>query len=155
MGDLETLEAVGSLSLFTNDIEDRVYKLGTFGVICSPKSVVRTRVGYFLHNPRKKLTAFSPVVTSTGLSKNKVVGAEETSKRTRANRVHGARLEIDEYSTRHILVSFRRSGVPLLVSSSKKIWKSRTSGLIVVDRNPFQLEIVGSSIPVGLPHIRA
>ena len=50
------------------------------------------------------LTSFRPVVTGTVLSKDKVVGAEEATKRTGADRVHGAGLEIDEDGTGDILV---------------------------------------------------
>lgn len=50
------------------------------------------------------LTALGPVVTSTTLSKDKVVGAEETTKRPRANRVHGTRLKIDKDRTGDVLV---------------------------------------------------
>jgi hypothetical protein len=38
VGNLETLEAVGSLGLATNDIENRVDKLGTYIVSLSASS---------------------------------------------------------------------------------------------------------------------
>ena len=58
----------------------------------------------------KKLTSFSPVITSAALTKHEVVGAEELSQRSRANGVHGSGLEIDEDCARDILV-----GVNLVV----------------------------------------
>jgi len=51
-----------------------------------------------------KLTSFGPVVTSTGLSKHKVVGTEKPSKGARADRVHGTRLEINEHGAGDILI---------------------------------------------------
>ena len=41
------------------------------------------------------LTSFCPVVTSTALTKNEVVGTEKVAKRTRAERVHSSRLKIN------------------------------------------------------------
>lgn len=52
----------------------------------------------------RKLTSFRPVVTSAALTKDEVVGAEQVSERTRANRVHGTRLEIDQHGTGNVLV---------------------------------------------------
>ena len=45
-----------------------------------------------------------PVVAGAALAENEVVGAEEATEGTRANRVHGSRLEVDEDCTGHILV---------------------------------------------------
>ena len=38
------------------------------------------------------------------MTKNEVVGAEKVAERTRANRVHGTRLQVDQHSTGDILV---------------------------------------------------
>ena len=45
-----------------------------------------------------------PVVAGAALAENEVVGAEEATEGTRANRVHGSRLEIDKDGTGDILV---------------------------------------------------
>ena len=50
------------------------------------------------------LTALGPVITGTALTKDEVVGAEEWAKRPGAERVHCSGLEIDEHSTRNVLV---------------------------------------------------
>lgn len=47
-----------------------------------------------------------PVVTSTRLAKNKVVGPEEVSERTSSNGVHGSRLEIDKDRSRNVLAAW-------------------------------------------------
>ena len=50
VGDLETLQAVARFGFLTDNVKDGVYQLSTFGVV-----------------------ALGPVVTSTGLSKDKVI----------------------------------------------------------------------------------
>jgi hypothetical protein len=82
VGDLETLEAVTTLSLTTNNIKNLVNKLSTLGVM-----------------------SLCPVVTSTGLTEDEVVGAEELTERTGTDSIHGAWLQIDEDGTRNILVT--------------------------------------------------
>lgn len=82
VGDLETLEAVTALSLTADDIENLVNKLGTLGVV-----------------------TLSPVVTSTGLTEDEVVGAEKLAEGTGADSVHGTRLQIDENGTGNVLVT--------------------------------------------------
>jgi hypothetical protein len=47
--------------------------------------------------------ALGPVVTSTRLSEDKVVRAEELTERTSTDRVHGTRLQIYENGTRNVL----------------------------------------------------
>lgn len=69
---------------------------------------------------KRSLTSFRPVVTSTTLAKDKVVGAEKTSQRARSNGVHGSRFEIDQDSARNVLVG---------------------SYFIVVDRYTFELQV--------------
>ena len=82
MGDLEALEAVARLGLLADDIEHRVNKLGTLGVV-----------------------ALCPVVSGTGLAKDKVVRTEQLAKGAGAHRVHGAGLEIDEHGAGHVLAA--------------------------------------------------
>jgi len=71
VGDLEALEAIATLSLLTDDVEDGVDELGTFGVV-----------------------TLGPVVTGTGLTEDEVVGAEELTEGSGADGVHGAGLEV-------------------------------------------------------------
>ena len=82
VGDLETLEAVAALGLAADDIEDLVDELGTLSVM-----------------------TLRPVVTSTRLAKDKVVGTEELSEGTSAHGVHRTRLEIDEDGAGNELVA--------------------------------------------------
>jgi hypothetical protein len=82
VGDLETLEAVTSLSLTTDNIKNLVDKLSTLSVM-----------------------SLSPVVTSTGLTENEVVGTEKLAERTGTDSVHGTGLQIDEDGTGDIFVS--------------------------------------------------
>lgn len=82
VGDLETLEAITSFSLTTNDIKDLVDELSTLSVM-----------------------SLSPVVTSTRLTKNEVVWTEELAKRTSAYSIHGTGLKIDKNGTRNIFIS--------------------------------------------------
>jgi len=73
VGDLEALKAVATLSLLTDNIEDGVNELSTLGVV-----------------------TLGPVVTSTGLTEDEVVGSEELTEGTSTDGVHGAGLEIHE-----------------------------------------------------------
>lgn len=82
VGDLETLEAVAALSLTTNDIQDLVDQFSALGVV-----------------------TLGPVVASTGLAENEVVGTEQLTERTGTDGVHGTGLEIDEDGARNILVA--------------------------------------------------
>jgi len=82
VGDLETLEAVAALSLTTDNIENVVDKLSTLSVV-----------------------TLGPVVASTGLTENEVVGAEELTERTSTDSIHGTGLKIDEDGARNVLVA--------------------------------------------------
>jgi hypothetical protein len=82
VGDLETLEAIAALGLTADDVEDLVDKFGTLCVV-----------------------TLGPVVSSTGLTENKVVGTEELTEGTSTDGVHGTRLKIDEDGSRNILVA--------------------------------------------------
>jgi hypothetical protein len=79
--DLEALEAVTGFSLTTDDINDLVNQLSTFGVV-----------------------SLGPVVTSTRLTEDEVVGTEKLAERPRTDSVHSARLKVDEDGTRNIFV---------------------------------------------------
>jgi hypothetical protein len=94
VGDLETLEAVATLGLAADDIEDVVDKLSSFSVM-----------------------TLGPVVSGTGLTENEVVGTEELSERTGTDGVHGTGLEIDEDGTGNILVTGSLGARELVVFS--------------------------------------
>jgi len=79
VGDLEALEAVAALSLLTDDVEDGVDELSTFGVV-----------------------TLGPVVTGTGLTEDEVVGSEELTEGTSTDGVHGAGLEVHKDGTGHV-----------------------------------------------------
>jgi hypothetical protein len=127
VGDLETLKAVGSLGLSSDDIENRVDKLGTFSVM-----------------------SLSPVVTGTALTKDavvcqtrysfvkgsgeggcsQVVWSEKTSQGSTSDGVHGSWLQIDQDSSGHVLAG---------------------RGLIVVDVDSLELQIGGTLVgTIGL-----
>lgn len=82
VGDLETLEAVASLGLTTDNIDDLVNELGTLSVV-----------------------TLGPVVTSTGLTENEVVGTEKLAEGTGTDSVHGTGLQVDQDGTGNILVT--------------------------------------------------
>jgi len=105
VGQLEALQAVAALGLLAHDIEDRVDELGSLGVV-----------------------ALGPVVASTALSENKVVGAEELAKGSGADRVHGAGLQIDQDSAGHVLAA---------------------GGLVEVDVDALQLEVRVAVVGAG------
>ena len=71
VGDLETLKAVATFSLLTDNIEDGVDELSTFGVV-----------------------TLGPVVTGTSLTEDEVVWSEELTEWTGTDGVHGAWLKI-------------------------------------------------------------
>lgn len=81
VSDLEALEAVATLSLTADDIENLVDKFCTLSVV-----------------------TFGPIIASAGLAKNKIVWTEELTEGTSTNGIHGARFEIDENGARDELV---------------------------------------------------
>ena len=76
---LETLQRVTGLRLFTHNVKHRVDQLSALGVV-----------------------ALRPVVPRAGLSENKVVRAKQLPERARSHRVHGPRLEVHEDGARHV-----------------------------------------------------
>merc|ERR1712195_9869 len=105
VGDLESLEAIAALSFLADNIEDGVDKLGAFGVM-----------------------SLGPVVTGTGLSEDKVVGAEELTERSSTDGIHGAGLEIHKDSAGDV---------------------TATGSLVVVDVDPLELEVGISVVRTG------
>ena len=94
---LESLKTVTALSFFSHNIKDRVYKFCSFCVV-----------------------TLGPVVSSSTLSKHKIVWTENLTKGTRTNWIHGSRFQINQNSSWYIF---------------------STSGFIVVDVDSFQLKI--------------
>ena len=72
--------------------------------------------------------AFGPVVSSSRLSKNKVVRSKYLSIGARSHGVHGSRFKIDEYCTGNIFAA---------------------RGFIIINVDAFQLEIAVSVISTG------
>jgi hypothetical protein len=79
---LESLKAITALSFLSDNIEDGVYKFGTFGVM-----------------------SLGPVVSGTRLTKNEVVWSEDLSERSRSNGVHGSGLKIDKDGSGHVFTA--------------------------------------------------
>jgi hypothetical protein len=105
VGHLESLKTVRRLSLLTDNIKHRVDQLSTLGVM-----------------------SLGPIVTSSGLAENKVIGSEQLSEGTSTDRVHGTGLKIHEDGTGHV---------------------TSTSGLVVVDIDSLQLKIGVSMVGTG------
>jgi hypothetical protein len=82
VGDLETLEAVAALGLTADNVENLVDELGTLCVV-----------------------TLRPVVTSTRLAEDEVVGTEKLAEGAGADSVHCTRLQVDKDSTGHKLVA--------------------------------------------------
>jgi hypothetical protein len=73
VGDLETLEAIATFGFLSDNVEDGVDELSTFGVV-----------------------TLGPVVTGTSLSENEVVWSEELTEWSSSDGVHGSWFEIHE-----------------------------------------------------------
>jgi hypothetical protein len=71
VGNLETLEAIATLSFLSDDVEDGVDEFSTFGVV-----------------------TLGPVVTGTGLTEDEVVRSEKLTERSSSDGVHGSGLKI-------------------------------------------------------------
>ena len=91
------LKTITTFSLFSDNIEDTVHQLCPLGVV-----------------------TLGPVVTSSRLSKDKVVGSEDLTKGSGPHTVHGPWLQVHEDGPGHVLAS---------------------TGLVVVDVDPLQLEV--------------
>ena len=69
----------------------------------------------------KILTALCPIVTSTTLTKNEIVGTEKTTERARANRVHSSGLQVNQDRTGNIFVG---------------------ANFVIVDRDALELKVI-------------
>ena len=123
VSDLETLEAVAALGLTADDIEDLVDELSTLSVV-----------------------SLGPVVASTGLTKDEVVGTEELTEGTGTNGLHGTRLKIDEDGAGNILVA--RSLCQIILANLRPFVLDTSVGvanLVEVDAHALELKL-GSAI---------
>jgi hypothetical protein len=105
VGDLESLEAITSFGFFSADIKDGVNEFSSFSVM-----------------------SFGPIVTSSSLSENEVIGSEELSERSGSNGVHGTGFKIHKDGSGNV---------------------SSSSGFIEVDVDSFQLEVGVSVVSSG------
>ena len=105
MTKLESLKTVTALSFLPDNVKNGVYQLSSLSVV-----------------------SLCPVVSSSRLSEDEVVGSEDLSERSRPNRVHGAGFQINKDSTGDIFSS---------------------GSLVVVDIDPLQLEIRVSVVGSG------
>ena len=102
---LESLKAITSFGFFSYYIKYGINKFSTFSIM-----------------------SLSPIVTSTSLSKNKVIWSEKLTKWSSSNWVHGTWFEVHKDSS----------------------WnKSTTSGFIIVNINSFELKIRITMICTG------
>ena len=85
MAQLEPLEAVAVFSLSSDDVYDGVDELGALRVV-----------------------TLRPVVARAALAEHVVVGPEELAESARPHRVHGARLQVDQYRPRYVLATCRK-----------------------------------------------
>mmetsp|Transcript_34709 Transcript_34709/g.81846 ORF Transcript_34709/g.81846 Transcript_34709/m.81846 type:complete len:406 (+) Transcript_34709:534-1751(+) len=79
VGDLETLENFASLGFLAHTFHDAVYEFGSLCVV-----------------------TLGPVISSSALSKDEVVGTEEFSEGSRTDGVHGAGFQIGKDRTRDV-----------------------------------------------------
>ena len=89
--------------------------------------------------------AFCPVVTGTGLPEDEVVRTEEVAERGGSEGVHGTGFEIDEDGAGDILVSW--SGQSNVSGGFHVIVEDPTTRGVVVDADPFELEVVVALVP--------
>jgi hypothetical protein len=124
VGDLEALEAVAALGLATNNVKNLIDKFGTLGVM-----------------------ALGPIVSSTGLAENEVVGTEELTEWAGTDGIHGTGLEIDKDGTRNILVV--GSLVDLSEVAIARVGLIFCSVYLVeVDAHSLELEVGGAIVAV-------
>jgi hypothetical protein len=102
---LEALQTVTALGLLAHHVKHRVNELSALSVV-----------------------TLGPVVTGTSLTKDEVIRAEQLTKRTSTNRVHGTGLEVHENCAGNV---------------------TTTSGLVEVDVDALQLEVRVTVVSTG------
>merc|ERR1719498_246195 len=117
VGELETLEAVATLSFLSNDIEDGVDKLSTLGVV-----------------------TLGPVVTGTSLTEDEVVWSEELTEWSSSDGVHGTWLEIHENGSWDVSTT---SGLVVVNVNSLEL----EIGITVVGTGWVNTVLVGDDLP--------
>lgn len=83
-------------------------------------------------------TALCPVVACAVLAEDEVVWAEEGAESARADRVHGARFEVDEDCAGDILVGCEEGNERRVGSRRRKI---QTAGLVEIDADALELKV--------------
>jgi len=105
VGDLETLETITTFSFFSDNVEDGVDEFSTFSVM-----------------------TFGPVVTSSSLSENEVIGSEELTEWSSSDGVHCSWFEIHKDGS----------------------WdESTSSSFVIVDVDSLKLEVRVTVIGTG------
>ena len=84
MRQLESLETIAALRFFADHVQHGIYELGALCVM-----------------------SLGPVVTGARLAEDEVVGAEDLSERTGADRVHGAGFQIDEHCPGNVFAAWK------------------------------------------------
>jgi hypothetical protein len=113
----------------TDNVEDLVDELGTLSVV-----------------------TLGPVVASTGLTEDEVVGTEELAEGTGADSVHGTGLQIDEDGTRNVLVAGSLWWDVVSLGSGACICCCLGVGfsyLVEVDVHALELEVGSTVVPVA------
>jgi len=82
VGNLKALEAIASFGFTTDNVENLIHQLCALSVV-----------------------TLGPVVPSTRLTEDKVIGAEKLAKRTCTDSIHSTRLKINQDGTRNIFVA--------------------------------------------------
>lgn len=101
MSDLKALKAIAALSLTADDIENLVNKLSALSVMTLGPVVACTSMLPYCF----RRVSFVKYHTSTALTEDKVVGTEELTEWTSADRIHGTGFEIDQNGTGDIFVA--------------------------------------------------
>jgi len=117
VGDLETLEAVATLSFLSDNIEDGVDELSTLGVV-----------------------TLGPVVTGTSLTEDEVVWSEELTEWASSDGVHGSWLKIHEDSSWDVSAT---SGLVVVDVDSLEL----EIGVTVVGTGGVNSVLIGDDLP--------
>ena len=80
VSELEALQTVATLGLLADHIEASINELSALGVV-----------------------TFRPVVSGSALAEHEIIRAEDLTERSWSDRVHGARLQVQQYRTGDIL----------------------------------------------------
>ena len=87
MTQLESLQTVAAFGLFPDHIQDGVDQFRSLGVV-----------------------SLGPIVSGTTLAENEVVRAKDLPKRAWSDRIHGARLQVDQNGPGHVFTTWNGRG---------------------------------------------